>query len=432
MKRFLIIAAAAVGLLAVAAAQAQQNCLWNEAGECWPVTGDAVDNCKSNAWLFEGGAQGVTTFCVGGTFVQGRNNNPPTSAVAAKGCCRWSTEAPKCFNVYTDADVTNCSGGTNVYWYGECVTMADDGESFICPSGIPTYNGSNSKPENWVTCTGAYFGYCKWVSGCFRISACTGGDPGSDCAYTNSTCSEAFATCLAYSPTSTVYSDEACTTPKQSGGGDGGISCGDYCDWGSSGCAEIKSGGASNEYTTCEDANANCDKNGARYSTPTCTEHKVGGAGETSCDGFCRWKISDCVKLKTNANNLPEPITDCDAARAHCQIYGQLFSDDRCAEPVSVRLVAGKAAVSGLRVSYAKNRVIVNWTPATKVSSGTVQLINMKGAALSTAFIKANSGKVSVRLGTVGVPAGMYFVHINAVGQNGKKIVAQSAIGVVK
>jgi len=47
-------------------------------------------------------------------------------------------------------------------------------------------------------------------------------------------------------------------------------------------------------------------------------------------------------------------------------------------------------------------------------------------------YIKANSGKVTAKLGTVGVPAGMYFVHISAVGVNGQKIVTQSAVSIVK
>jgi hypothetical protein len=74
----------------------------------------------------------------------------------------------------------------------------------------------------------------------------------------------------------------------------------------------------------------------------------------------------------------------------------------------------------------------VNWTPSTKVSSGTVSLINAKGVTLSTAFIKASNGKVSVKLGTVGVPTGMYFIQINAIGQDGKKLVSQSAVSIVK
>jgi len=208
-----------------------------------------------------------------------------------------------------------------------------------------------------------------------------------------------------------------------------------YCYWGEGGCQPMYNPGAYDPNNYGMTIKQNCEAYGKVSQLEDCSDVSSingGGDGETSCNGYCKWETTGCVKLKINANNLPEPITDCNAARAHCQIYGQLFSDDRCTEPVSVRLTAGKAAATGLRVSYAKNRVIVNWTPATKVSSGTVQLINMKGAALSTAFIKANSGKVSVRLGTVGVPAGMYFVHINAVGQNGKKIVAQSAVSVVK
>ena len=98
----------------------------------------------------------------------------------------------------------------------------------------------------------------------------------------------------------------------------------------------------------------------------------------------------------------------------------------------SVKLLTSKAAVPGLKVSYAKNRVTVNWTPSAKVSSGTIQLLNAKGVALSTSYIKANSNKVTAKLGTVGVPAGMYFVHISAVGVNGRKIVTQSAVSIVK
>jgi len=97
-----------------------------------------------------------------------------------------------------------------------------------------------------------------------------------------------------------------------------------------------------------------------------------------------------------------------------------------------VKLLANKAATPGLKVSYAKNRVTVNWTPTTKIANGTVQLLNAKGVALSTSYIKANSNKVTAKLGTVGVPAGMYFVHISAVGVNGQKIVTQSAVSIVK
>jgi hypothetical protein len=97
-----------------------------------------------------------------------------------------------------------------------------------------------------------------------------------------------------------------------------------------------------------------------------------------------------------------------------------------------VRLIASAKPAPGLRVSYAKNRVTVNWTPSAKVSSGTVSLINAKGVTLSTAFIKASNGKVSVKLGTVGVPTGMYFIQINATGQDGKKLVSQSAVSIVK
>ncbi|MDR2591980.1 MAG: T9SS type A sorting domain-containing protein [Chitinispirillales bacterium] len=340
--------------------------------------------------------------------------------------------------------------------------------------------GLGAQAADYTACTGATAGYCKWDE-CYAINTCSG----TGCGETGTDCSVEYQKCLQYSSSHSVYSDAACSQAKEqsaiqecgewcdwgangchpiktnptastddptvtttcaeakancdAGGsgrfdnatcsGDpigGARGCGDYCDWGAGGCWEIK---PDTTYTTCEAAIAHCDADGARYSSSTCTGTQVGG--EQSCGGSCLWETG-CVELKTNANNTPEPILTCEAARANCQSFGQLFSDGSCQTPVSVRLIANKSVAKGLKVSYAKNRVTVNWTPATKVSSGTVQLINMKGAAISTAFIKANSSKVSVKLGTVGVPAGMYFVHINAVGQNGKKIVTQSTISIVK
>jgi len=116
-------------------------------------------------------------------------------------------------------------------------------------------------------------------------------------------------------------------------------------------------------------------------------------------------------------------------AQASCEAdYGTVVTS--CNN--SVKLIASAKAAPGLRVSYAKGRVSVNWNAGSKISTGTVSLVNAKGVTLSTAFIKANSSKVSVKLGTVGVPTGMYFVQIKATGENGRKIVQQSAVSIVK
>jgi hypothetical protein len=403
MKRFFVVAAV-VGLLAAGAAQAEQNCLWNESGECWPV-GSQVANCETNAWLFEGGTTGADTFCKGGTFLRGKTNTPPSTAVPAKGCCRWSTEAPKCFNVYTDADVRNCSGGANTYWSGGCVDKAADGESYVCPSGAPTYDGSDKTPENWESCTGDYSGYCKWETGCSRISTCTGGDPGSDCANADATCSAAYDNCLSNSSSQTVYGDDACNTPKQSGG----------VDVGGAGHCKVNGLLAFCGYEPYESGAGGCYKVQNQYAP---------NIGKT-CDELISACTNDYGKIYTGTTSPSvldsEPYGDGES----CSALGL--------STTSVKLLGSNAAkIQGLKVSYAKNRVTVNWTPSAKVAGGTVQLINAKGVALSTAFIKANSSKVSVKLGTVGVPAGMYFVHINAVGQNGKKIVTNSAVSIVK
>jgi hypothetical protein len=237
---------------------------------------------------------------------------------------------------------------------------------------------------------------------------------------------------------STVKGEGTCDGTLIAGGP--ATKCNFYCKW-ESGCVEIKpdpKGDYGPATTTCEEAIAGCDKDGARFDNATCSGTQVGG--DEACGSYCLWTKDDgsteCVENKTDKDgNYGPATTSCSAVVENCSSYGQMFSDKNCTVPVggnSVRHLGSKAAAPGLKVAYSKGRVSVNWNAGTKVSKGTVQLLNVKGVALSTAFIKANSGKVSVKLGTVGVPAGMYFVKIDAVGQNGKKIVSHSAISIVK
>ncbi len=71
------------------------------------------------------------------------------------GCCKWSTEST-CYPIWSDKeeDVASCKSGTNSFWSGECPASG-------CPSGTPVYDGSaNDCGEH----------YCKWETGCVRIS----------------------------------------------------------------------------------------------------------------------------------------------------------------------------------------------------------------------------------------------------------------------
>jgi hypothetical protein len=157
-----------------------------------------------------------------------------------------------------------------------------------------------------------------------------------------------------------------------------------------------------------------------------------------ACSGkWCYWDANPETGGAAGCFQIVASATEtCETAIQNCESYSprqQTYSSEAaCLAGSGVKLIASAKSTPNLRVSYAKNRVTVNWTPSTKVSSGTVSLINAKGVTLSTAFIKASNGKVSVKLGTVGVPTGMYFIQINATGQDGKKLVSQSAVSIVK
>jgi len=146
MRKILSLPLFAAMALASQAWGATDMCLWDAAGACWPLAdADAVTNCKTNGWLFDGGTQGEDTFCAGGTFTgQGKTNTPPTSAVPAIGCCHWDSQpAGHCFNIYEAADATNCGSGANTYWAGSACP-AKNGDWYDCPTGAPTYAPSSA------------------------------------------------------------------------------------------------------------------------------------------------------------------------------------------------------------------------------------------------------------------------------------------------
>jgi hypothetical protein len=402
MKRFLIVAAA-VGMLAGLGAQAfgQQYCYYAP-GNCWPMPTN--DNCQWGT---------LVTSCDNPGFTQEYCNYGPC---VGEGEDEYSCGDGGCYPLAGGA-TTCATGGTKVT---ECPAGTLPPASGGTPSTPGTGNGGGTAAncdaagvcENCQT-DGKY-SYCQWETGCNSVNNKYGADN------IGKTCDEVVASCRAYGvlwlgatqPSGINAGNEygagvRCnslpelsqapditptdpTAPVENCKVDGKFS---YCQW-ETGCNSVNNKYGDNIGKTCEAVIAECQLNGALY------------LGATQPSGI-------------NAGND----------------YGtgvQCASQPELTPTVGVKLLADKSVAKGLKVSYAKNRVTVNWTPATKVSSGTVQLINMKGAAISTAFIKANSSKVSVKLGTVGVPAGMYFVHINAVGQNGKKIVTQSAISIVK
>jgi hypothetical protein len=118
-------------------------------------------------------------------------------------------------------------------------------------------------------------------------------------------------------------------------------------------------------------------------------------------------------------------------------ILDDIFFDDptiagEVLGPVSVKHLGSKAKVSGLRAVYSHGKIGVNWNAGTSVASGSVQLVNTKGRVVASAPIASAAGKVTANLGASTIPTGMYFVRVNAKDVNGKKIVSQAPISVVK
>jgi len=104
-----------------------------------------------------------------------------------------------------------------------------------------------------------------------------------------------------------------------------------------------------------------------------------------------------------------------------------------CPAPISVCPFGNPRPVSApLRASYAKGGVSVSWDAGSKISGGTISLVNIKGAAVASAPVKG-SGSISANFGfKTALPAGMYFVRVNAQGANGRQIVQQVPVSIVK
>jgi hypothetical protein len=100
----------------------------------------------------------------------------------------------------------------------------------------------------------------------------------------------------------------------------------------------------------------------------------------------------------------------------------------------SVKLAGSKVrAANALRASYSRGGIGVNWNAPASIASGKVQLVNTKGRVVATAPISKTSGsKISMNIGAGKIPTGMYFVRVDARDVNGRKVVQQTSVNVVK
>ena len=99
---------------------------------------------------------------------------------------------------------------------------------------------------------------------------------------------------------------------------------------------------------------------------------------------------------------------------------------------VNVRHTAA-ARATGLRATYNRGVVGVNWDAASTIRDGKISLINTRGRVISSTPITNVSGnRITANLGSNTIPTGMYFVRIDARDVNGKRIVQQAPISIVK
>jgi hypothetical protein len=108
------------------------------------------------------------------------------------------------------------------------------------------------------------------------------------------------------------------------------------------------------------------------------------------------------------------------------------YGADNWGEAGSVRLAGSKAKATGLRATYSRGVVGVNWSAAQSVATGKISLVNVRGRVVASAPIKMAGSKVTANLGAGTIPTGMYFVRVNAKDVNGKKIVQQAPLSIVK
>jgi len=151
-------------------AGAVEMCLWNQAGDCWKIDGNRAA-CIKDAWLFDGGEEGEGTMCSGGTFIDGKTSTPPSGSPSVSiGCCRWDTDLTKCYDVYTQGDVDNCTGDSQFY-SGACPDKQGG-----CPGSTPgsSSGGGTSSGSGGGHCKDPNKGnnqglYCGYSTGCYKV-----------------------------------------------------------------------------------------------------------------------------------------------------------------------------------------------------------------------------------------------------------------------
>jgi len=101
---------------------------------------------------------------------------------------------------------------------------------------------------------------------------------------------------------------------------------------------------------------------------------------------------------------------------------------------VGVQTLRSKVnSATAMRATYSRGSINVNWNAPSQISSGKISLVNIKGVTVASQSVKASGSNVAAKLSTKGaLPTGMYFVRIDARDVNGKRVVQQVPVNIVK
>jgi hypothetical protein len=98
---------------------------------------------------------------------------------------------------------------------------------------------------------------------------------------------------------------------------------------------------------------------------------------------------------------------------------------------VPVTYFGSHPKASAFHVSYLNGKVNVNLNNTTALSNGRINLVNAKGAVVSSQSI-AKTADVAASFSSRNLSSGMYFVNLRAIDANGKAVTMQSPVSIVK
>ena len=214
-----------------------------------------------------------------------------------------------------------------------------------------------------------------------------------------------------------------------------------HCLWGTTGCARITNPDAvdpnsPNGLTFRENCLANGSGPTKFYNSKAACEADMGNIGPTEykdfgpCINGVGWECEEggCFAISDATDRA-----DC-VANEYCTVVSVCPPGHAPPAATNIRhLTTNKIrTVSTIRASYNRGVVGVNWETTSRISDGTVSLINIRGVTVASSPVRVNNNSVTAQIGAGNIPTGMYFIRIIARDVSGRQIVQQTPVSIVK